>query len=73
VCFLCLGSYWIAKVINVDDENKNIEIQYFDDNALRIENSCIEMVERASILCIHLKEFIIAVINATCHIFYKQN
>ncbi|CAF1385854.1 unnamed protein product [Rotaria sordida] len=45
------GSYWLAKVINVEDENKNIEIQYFDDNTFRIENTSTQIVERASILC----------------------
>ncbi|CAF2177425.1 unnamed protein product, partial [Rotaria magnacalcarata] len=45
------GSYWLAKVINVDDENKNIEIQYFDDNTFKIEKASTELVPRESILC----------------------
>ncbi|CAF4260602.1 unnamed protein product, partial [Rotaria magnacalcarata] len=44
-------SYWLAKVINVDDENKNIEIQYFDDNTFKIEKASTELVARESILC----------------------
>ncbi|CAF5004209.1 unnamed protein product, partial [Rotaria magnacalcarata] len=42
-------SYWLAKVINVDDENKNIEIQYFDDNTFKIEKASTELVARESI------------------------
>ncbi|CAF3450845.1 unnamed protein product [Rotaria socialis] len=44
-------SYWLAKVINADDENKNIEIQYFDHNTFKIENTSTELVARESILC----------------------
>jgi hypothetical protein len=51
VYFLCLDSYWLAKVINVDSENKNIEVQYFDDNTFRIDNATTETIEKASILC----------------------
>ncbi|CAF4817745.1 unnamed protein product, partial [Rotaria socialis] len=43
-------SYWLAKVINADDENKNIEIQYFDHNTFKIENTSTELVARESIL-----------------------
>ncbi|CAF4046101.1 unnamed protein product [Rotaria sp. Silwood1] len=45
------GSYWLAKVINVEDENKNIEIQYFDDNTFRIENTSTQIVQQPSIFC----------------------
>ena len=50
-CTSTLGAYWLAKVIQVEDNSDDVEINYFDENVFKIESSASAIISKGSILC----------------------
>lgn len=50
-CNSLSGSYWLAKIVQVEENSDNVEIIYFDENVFKIESAVSSTVSKGSILC----------------------